>query len=234
MDLGQHEGKVVPWSLTGLLVLNFICALAVGGIMHPRLTPSERLENSVTAFVLLDIGKMMAHEGAVRDGVRKVSRWLPYQTQDNLQELCALTAISTMGLPGNLAWSPSRSTEIALETFFGSLRSQFSSSQMRCRDYVHAGAKKMHQSMTKIKDGCEVHPHASSCPAPVTDEEFAVIAERALASAVQLMACSCEQLFMHSYAFSFISKVFFLTDFSEFSAMIPLFIMFYVPRIKKF
>ena len=133
-DLDQHEGKVVPWSLTGLLVLNFICALGVGAVTHPRLTPSERLENSLTCFVLLDIGKMVAHEGAIRDGVKKVSRWLPWQTQDNLQELCALTAISTMGLPGNLAWSPSRSTEIALETFFGSLRSQFRSSQMRCRD----------------------------------------------------------------------------------------------------
>ena len=51
----------------------------------------------------------------------------------------------------------------------------------------------MHQTMTRIKHGCEVHPHASSCPAPVTEQEFAVIAERALASAVQLMACSCEQ-----------------------------------------
>eukprot|EP00435_Cladocopium_sp_Y103_P008877 s3687_g2.t1 len=132
----------------------------------------------------------MAYDGATKDGVKKVSRWLPYQTH----ELCGLIAISVMGLPGHLAWVPSRSTEIALETFFGSFRSQFSSSQMRCRDYIHAGAKRMHQIMSGIKDGCEVRPHASSCPAPVTEDEFVTIANRALASAIRLMAYTKDEV----------------------------------------
>ena len=77
---------MVPWALTGLLVMNYIGALAVGSVTHPSLSPLERCENAVTAFVLLEIGKMIAHEDAVKENAKKASRWIPWQTHDNLCE----------------------------------------------------------------------------------------------------------------------------------------------------
>jgi hypothetical protein len=174
--------------------MNFIEVLGVSAITHPDLSPIQRLENALTCFILLDLGKLVAYEQASRDGAKKASYWLPYQTHDNLQELNALVAITVLGLPGSLDWNPHRSTEIPLESFFGTLRSQFASSQMRCRDYLQAQAKSHFATMQKIKDGVQPHNPDACCPEAVSETDFVACSKRALGAALSLMACSCEQL----------------------------------------
>lgn len=184
----------MPWSLTGMLVMSFIEALGVTAVTHPDLTPVQRLENSLTCFLLLDLGRLLAHEKAQRDGVKKGSYWLPHQTHDNLQELNVLMAIATLGLPQNLDWNPHRSTELPLEIHFGTLRSHFASSQMRCRDYLQAQAKRHFATKQKIAEGCEPRNPDPCCPAPVSEDEFVACSKRASGAALSLMACSCAQL----------------------------------------
>ena len=192
--MGQTEGRLVPWSLTGFLVMNLVSAFATTSAFHPRLTPTERLENALCSFVCLDLGRLISSELCAARGLRKNDMWIPGQTHTNLQELCGMVAIAAMGLPGDMEWFPGRSSELPLEQWFGSLRSQFASSQMRARDYLHAGAKKMYQTMVKIKDGCAPFRSEIVCPKAVTEEEFVVCARQALQSAVRLMVCSTEFL----------------------------------------
>ena len=174
--------------------MNFIEVLAVGSVFDPTLTPCERCENAITAFCLLDLGRMLSRETEKEQGGRKSSCWLAAQTHNQLQELCGLSVIAACGLPGDQAYHPWRSSELPLEQFFGSLRNQFGSSQMRCRDYLHASAKRMYQSMRKNHDGCTQHDPEAPLQKAVSDGEFVAIAKSALQSAIHLTACCCKPL----------------------------------------
>ena len=183
-----------PWSLLGFLCVNIMGALSVSGLMSPNLSPIERLENALAAYVLLDVGQMVAQESAISAGLPRSSTWLPKQTHDCLQELCGLTCIQIMGLPGDLAWHPWRSSELPLEHHFGGLRGQFTSHQMRARDFLFADSKKMWQTLKRLKGSPDPHNPDFECPQAPTDEEFVSAATRALSSALQLMACCSQQL----------------------------------------
>lgn len=192
-DLTQ-TGMQIPWCLRGFLVINLIGALAIGSSFHPQLSPEERVENALSAYICLDIGRLMANESSQRNGLRKGTNWLAPQTHECLQSLCALVCIAAMGLPGNMPWCPHRSSELPLEQFFGSLRKQFSSSQMRMRDYMYAATRCMFEAQNKAKNGCLLHDDGHAFAQPVCEEAFARCAERALTSATKLMACSSEPL----------------------------------------
>ena len=172
--------------------MNVISALAVGSIFHDSLSPAERLENAISAYLCLDLGKIIADEKAEKAGLNRNSMWLSPQTHENMQSLCGLVSSQVMGLPGDLPWCPWRSSELPLEQWFGSLRCQYASSQMRARDYMHAATKCMYRSQRRFKDGCQAHPGLADCPQPVSEEEFTDCAKKALSSALKLMACSCE------------------------------------------
>ena len=189
----------IPWSLVGLLLLNFVEALAVGAAFHPSLQPIQRLENALTAYALLDLGRMLASETAAQEGCSVSSRWLSPQTNQHLQELCGLVAIAVMGLPGDAEFLPHRSSELPLEAFFGSLRAQFNSSQMSARDYCCASPKAMFQTMKRITSdhGCTFHTDQILDDAylkPVSDAEFEACAACSLGAAVKLMACCSQSL----------------------------------------
>ena len=194
-DLQQSQGRVIPWALTGLLILNLVEALAVSAFMNPSLSVMQRLENCLTAYVCLDVGRMVAYKHADEQGFRRCTRWIAKQTHDNLQELTVLAAISLMGLPGDMVWNPWRNNELGLETFFGQLRGQFSSSQMRARDYLHASAKTQFQTLHKLKkNGCQLHAPDLPCPQAASEDDFKACAKKALGNALHLMACSSESL----------------------------------------
>ena len=184
----------MPWCLHGFFVLNLIGAMAIGSVFHPQLSPAQRVENAVCAFICLDLGRMVAAQASKRLGFRKGSNWLAPQTHECLQSLCGLVCIAAMGLPGDMPWCPQRATELGLEHHFGALRKQFNSSQMRCRDYLFASAKIMAQVQAKGKQGFLVHDDARSFPQPVSDAEFQQCAQRALPAALKLMACCSEPL----------------------------------------
>ena len=84
----------VPWGLTGALVVNLIGALATTAVFHPELTPIQRLENSMTSFVLLDLGDMLAAESCAQQGLPKGSMWIHKTTQGNLQQLSGFVSLN--------------------------------------------------------------------------------------------------------------------------------------------
>ena len=168
--------------------MNYTSCLATSAVTHPDLTLRFRLENALTAFLLLDLGELVASERAREMKVSKTRLWLPVQTQKNFQELCGAVAIQTTSVDSS--WLSWRSTEIPIETHFGELRRQFSTSQFRVRDFLHAQAKK--GLVTKRKQ-LERTPQApANVEPPCSETEFVEIAEQALTSALRLMAVCAE------------------------------------------
>ena len=194
------EAVKIPWCLRGQLLLNLTGCLAVSSVLHRSLTTAQRLENSFTAFILLDLGNMLAGETAAEHNVSKAQCWLHPATHNHLQQLCGCTAIACYSYPDALPFKPWESTELKLEEYFGSLRCQYKSSQLTARDYALASCRQMRkhlQHCTELQEG-KVPPTSSkrSLPVPdspdykaVNDEQYQKCALRALEGAFALMAC---------------------------------------------
>ena len=194
------EAVKIPWCLRGQLLLNLTGCLAVSSVLHRSLTTAQRLENSFTAFILLDLGNMLAGETAAEHNVSKAQCWLHPATYNHLQQLCGCTAIACYSYPDALPFKPWESIELKLEEYFGSLRCQYKSSQLTARDYALASCRQMRkhlQHCTELQEG-KVPPTSSkrSLPVPdspdykaVNDEQYQKCALRALEGAFALMAC---------------------------------------------
>lgn len=179
------------------MLMDLVCALGVGAVFHPGMKPIQRMENSLVCYLLLDMGRMLALETSAHEGCKLASRWLAPQTHTHLQELNASMAAALMSFPTDAEFLPHRQTELPLEAWFGSLRRQFQSSQMRTRDYCFAAAKQMFKSMKTItKNGScswrDQQPPDEVYFQPVSEEAFVERAARSMSSAVKLMAC-CSQ-----------------------------------------
>lgn len=174
--------------------MNLVEVLAVGGIFHPGLSPQERCENALTSFLLLELGKMISDESCKELGLRKSSRWIAPQTHKNLCELCALICIQVMGLPGNMPHLPWRSSELPLEQHFGFLRRQYTTAQLRTRDYIQSLAKQMWATSKKMKDSKHLDVAGATFPQALSEDEFCTCASKALASSIKLMAACCKPL----------------------------------------
>ena len=185
---------MVPWALTGMLLLNYTVTLVHAAVWNPALSPAVRVENALTCFILLDLAELVAKDTSSRLKVSKTRVWLAKKTQTHLQELCGCIVIqfTTLDQP----WLPWRASELVLEQYFGFVRGQFQTSQFRTRDYIHASAKKAWQCKSRLKS----NPPALTPDFPpeawkaVSDTEFALCAERALSSALRLMAVCSEHL----------------------------------------
>ena len=192
-EVSQEINQVkIPWALWGALLVNLVSCLATTAAFHPDLSPAERLENSMAAFVLLDLGDMLASDERARRNQPKGSCWLHKLTHKNLQFLCGVLAIAVCSLDVGVPFVPHRSSELLLEQFFGYLQSQYASSQMTIRDYIHASAKKMRQTSLRMKRDPPQPSHVQAHSA-ITDDEFAACAQKALNSAVKLMACCSDR-----------------------------------------
>lgn len=189
----MDEGRV-PWSLTGFLLVNLTEAMCLAAVMNPNLNLEQRLENALTGFVLLDLCELVAEQRSKDHGVSKDRFWIARQTQRNLQELCACCAIQVTSVNG--PYAPWSSTELKLEQYFGHLRGQFANSQFRTRDYLHASAKKSYQTLLKMQHQSPTLQEnlPKRVEKPLSDETFIACSERALNSALRLMAACSEFL----------------------------------------
>ena len=150
------------------------------------------LLEGLTSFVLLDLGQMVSELGAKARGLAKGSTWLHPITMANLQQLCGMVSIACASLEEGQAWCPWRSTELTLEVYFGALRGQFPSSQMSMRDYLQAAARKMrHTSLKLQREPAELLPVQPE--SPLSSEQFAACAQRALDAALRLMSIASNQ-----------------------------------------
>ena len=51
----------IPWSLTGALLMDVLVTLCTTAVLHPQLSPLQRLENALTSYVLFDLCSMEAN-----------------------------------------------------------------------------------------------------------------------------------------------------------------------------
>ena len=77
----------VPYCLQGALLFNCAMALVISSLLHRTMPPPIRVENALTAFLILDMGKMWADSKATKNGLRRGTFWIAAQTQQNLQDL---------------------------------------------------------------------------------------------------------------------------------------------------
>ena len=143
------EEVQVPWCLQGALVLNVIFALGQSAATHPTMTPLVRAENALTSFVLIDLCMILADDMASNSGMRKGSLFLSKVTCHNYQELCAFVILQCLHLPPGLRWTPDKGNELVLEQWFGHIRSQYVSSQVTVRDFLHGSSKKCRPISTR-------------------------------------------------------------------------------------
>ena len=137
----------VPWCLRGTLVLNAIFTMVHSAAMRPDLKRRERVELSMTTWVLMDMCKALADDRAMKRGAKKGTYWIHPVTATNLKEMCSFVILLCMHWPEECWFSPDKLTELGLEQWFGHLRAQYISSQMSVRDFLHAQAKQMRRFM---------------------------------------------------------------------------------------
>ena len=77
----------LPHCLQGALLFNCVLALVISSLLHRSMPPHIRVENALTAFIILDLGKMWADAKATKKGLRRGAFWLAAATMQNLQDL---------------------------------------------------------------------------------------------------------------------------------------------------
>jgi len=83
---GTFQPPEVPWSLRGALLINLVQSLVQSAVMHQKLSVAQRLENSMTCHVLLDICRLLSHEREQQWSLPRGSCFLATQTVKNLQD----------------------------------------------------------------------------------------------------------------------------------------------------
>ena len=78
-------------------------------------------------------------------------------------------------------------SEISIEHFFGRLRVQSPSAQLTTRSYWAASAREMARTARRSKSNLAEPPNLEHCP-PLTSAQFYAASERALQSALELVA----------------------------------------------
>eukprot|EP00434_Breviolum_minutum_P011834 symbB.v1.2.010440.t1/scaffold680.1/size173138/3 len=80
---GTFQPPEVPWSLRGALLINLVQSLVQSAVMHQKLSVAQRLENSMTCHVLLDICRLLSHEREQQWSLPRGSCFLATQTVDD-------------------------------------------------------------------------------------------------------------------------------------------------------
>ena len=151
----------------------------------------------MTAFVTLDLFRLVADAEAARRGLPRASLFLSPQTQRNLQ-LVALSAIVVAASKDALTnpWPHLRMTELGVEQWFGRLRLQSASAQLSVRSYYQASAREMLRARRK-KQREEKNGGEGSCTQErkkleaIRGREFHEASSRALQSSLLLVGwCS--------------------------------------------
>ena len=141
---GRLNSLVVPWALRGATVHNVVCAMALAPALHRDLTLLQRCELGLTAFLSLDIFRMISSAKCREKGLPTGPLFMAPQTVFNLQGV-ALSVIA-MCVSKPKGWTPwkrgsARASELTVEQFFSFIRAQSSNSQHTARSYWTAATR---------------------------------------------------------------------------------------------
>lgn len=159
---------------------------------------SDRVLNALTGFALIDLFRLLSDKECARRGLPKGALFLAPETARNLQH--SALAVVSVGLTKSSEgcyWSNGhqRLSELPVECHFGRLRTQSSSAQLSARSFWSASARDMLRSSSRKQVG---DPPVQKKIDPLTEEEFLVVSNKALRSALRLAAwcqnCSVSSL----------------------------------------
>eukprot|EP00435_Cladocopium_sp_Y103_P072345 s131_g40.t1 len=171
--------------------------------MHKSMAMTDRVENALAGYVLLDLFKLLSTKECRLRGLPVGSCWMAAQTHRNMQYvvmgfISAVLAKDPVGDPFKA--SHHRWTELPIEMWFGRLRQRAPGAQFNSKQYWAQSAAEM---MRQQRLG--VGPSDSSILRPPTDQEFKDASVRAVKSAVHLASwcagvteCSLHQAYFES------------------------------------
>lgn len=193
-ELKRWADVQIPWHLKGLLLFNISVAMCVAPATHGNLTLLQRLELSLTGFLLQDLWALLASFREAKFKVKKGMYQLAPQTRVHLQSLALGVAViaSSTALETWNPWPRDQVlSEIHIERTFGKYRSQSQSGELSARAYWSASARVLRQQAARFaaaKADALAPPETMPIISP---EEFKECSRRAWTSAMQLAAkCS--------------------------------------------
>ena len=156
-------------------------------LTHKSMEPTDRCQNAMTAFCMLDLFRLVADTETTKRGLPKGSLFLSHQTLRNLQ-CVALSAIIVTASPDRQgdAWRYGhlRLSELAVEEHFGLLRMQSASAQLTTRGFWVAEAREMLRQKSCSKNSSKPVEHQAAMLSPA---EFYECSCKALRSALRLV-----------------------------------------------
>ena len=156
--------------------------------MHKNLTMTNRLENALVSFAMLDIAHMLSQQLEKDLGLKSGKCFFDPITIQNLKDLAGGIAIIARTLPEGYCFRPWAMNELPIEQHFGMLRGQYSSSQMTTRDFIRASARCAEQTVhQQSKAGVESVRSPDENDRKLSEEEFQECGRRAFAAAMSLM-----------------------------------------------
>lgn len=142
----------------------------IGSLITKSFTLQERLELAVSGYVAMDLFSLLAAEPCRKMKLPTGSTFLASQTRINIQAvslatICVCASKSSQMNP----WSAGnvRLSELAIEEFFGMIRSQSSTGQLSSRGYFQASAR---NSLKMLKQ-MEHNKHLPDGEPALTDEQ---------------------------------------------------------------
>eukprot|EP00435_Cladocopium_sp_Y103_P048643 s210_g14.t1 len=156
-------------------------------LTHRSMDVTDRCQNAMTAFCMLDLFRLVADKEAFKRGVPRGSLFLSHQTLRNLQ-CVALSGIIVAASPDRQgdAWryGHHRLSELPVEEHFGVLRMQSASAQLTTRGFWVAEAREMLRQRSCSKNGSKPVEHTATM---LSAADFYECSCRALRSALRLV-----------------------------------------------
>lgn len=158
---------------------------------HRTMRMSDRVQNSLCGFALLDVFRMLADREASRRGMPRGALFLAPETVRNLQQVClGVLSVCLSKSPEGDPWCNGhhRLTELPVEQHFGRLRVQSSSAQLTAKSFWVACARKMLQSQIRRGAPSKVPEKEMK---PISPDEWYFESEKATRVAIRFAAwCS--------------------------------------------
>ena len=148
---------VLHWSLQGSMLHSLVVAMNIAPLLHGSMTLQERAGTAICGFLSLDMFCLLAFEQEKKQALPRGGGFMAKQTMANLQACSLAALVITMTLnEDDLLFSRgfARASEITIEQFFGSIRTQSASAQHSARSYWQASARQMlrsHKALNKEK-----------------------------------------------------------------------------------
>lgn len=173
----------------GFCMFLYWVAFAQAPMAHRTMTVENRVENSMSGFILLDIFMMLANRQCSKLGLPKGSLYLAPETVRNVQQValgCIAVCLTKSADGSPWQYGEQRLSELAIEQLFGRLRTQSSSAQLTARSYWKACCRDMmRSSQFRKKTAVRIPAEGEE---PLSPDAFYHASDKAMRASLSLAA----------------------------------------------